>query len=116
MSYNNNYRRQRMNTVILFALVGIFFVSLMYEVTSDGVTAFFDWLPPIKWANFTADTIMNGLQLIIFSILAAALGTQYHQSGRNNVGTYRKNYSDQSNGGNRQIPQKPKYGNYGRKF
>ena len=117
MSYSNNrYKKQNINIVVLFVLAGIFFVSLMYEVSSDGVTAFFDWLPPIKWANFTADTIMNGLQLIIFSILAAALGTQYRQGGRNSVGAYRENDNFQSYPGSNRTSQKPKNSNYGRKF
>ena len=118
MSYNNNYNqnKQRISTFLLFFMAGLFFVSLIYEVTSDGVTAMFEWLPAIEWANFAGDTVVNVLQIIIFSVVAGAAGSRYNHSGRNNMGQYRQNNQFQSSDDRKQIPQKPKYGNYGRKF
>lgn len=118
MSYSNNYQKQGISTIVLFALAGLFFVSLIYEVTSDGVTAAFEWLPTIEWANFAGDTVVNALQMTIFSILAGALGTRYSQGGRNNMGGYRENSNFQPKEGKKQITQKrntqkPKYTNFG---
>ena len=122
MSYNNNYKKQRISTFVLFFMAGLFFVSLIYEVTSDGVTAIFEWLPAIEWANFAGDTVVNVLQILIFSLVAGAAGSRYNHSGRNDMGQYRKNNNFQRNNkfqpnnDRKQISQKPKYGNYGRKL
>ena len=91
MSYrNNNYRsggqnrngrKVRINTLFLMVLVGVFFVSLMYEVSSDGVTVFLGMLPGVDEINLTGDVIVNTIQIIVFSILAAATGTGYRGPG-----------------------------------
>lgn len=116
MSYNNSYNKQRISTFVLFTLAGLFFVSLLYEVTSDGVTAAFEWLPAIEWANFAGDTVVNVLQIVIFSLVAGAAGSQYRHSGRNDMGQYRENNKFQPKEDTKQIPRKPKYTNYGGRF
>ena len=99
MSYNNNYqssgyKKRTVSPFLIFALAGLFFVALMYEVTSDGVTALFEWLPAIEWANMAGDTVVNILQIIIFSFVAALTGTQY-QSGRTSSGYYNRKSPDE---------------------
>ena len=58
-------------------MCAIFCLSLVYEVYSDGVTAFLNWLPGLPWANFAGDTIMNVVQIVIFSLVAGAAGGTY---------------------------------------
>lgn len=94
--YKSGGRNGRINTLFLVALVGVFFVSLMYEVTSDGVTALFEWLPGIEAANFTGDTIVNVIQIVIFSVIAAATGTGYRGPGWR-AGAYAKKAVSEEN-------------------
>ena len=89
-SNSGNYQKKRdVNTLVLFALVGIFFVALMYEVTSNGVTTFIGWLPGVDEANFAGDTVVNIIQIVIFSFVAALTGTPYSGSQLKS-GQYRK--------------------------
>ena len=99
MSYNNNYRnngykKRTVSPFLIFALAGLFFVALMYEVTSDGVTALFEWLPGIEWANMAGDVVVNVLQIVIFSFVASLTGTSY-QSGRTTSGHYKRKSPDE---------------------
>ena len=99
MSYNNNYqsdgyKKSTVSPFMIFALAGLFFVALMYEVTSDGVTALFEWLPGIEWANMAGDVVVNVLQIVIFSFVASLTGTQY-QSGRTKSDHYKRKSPDE---------------------
>ena len=76
-SYNNGYKSNTKTNMTVIVLCGLFFLSLIYEVTSDGVSTFLAWLPPIQWANFAGDAVVNILQIVIFSIVAGAAGGKY---------------------------------------
>jgi len=86
MSYNN--RKKSISTFALFVLAGLFFVSMMYEITSDGITAIFEWLPVIEWANLAGDIVVNLIQAVIFTVVATYTGSRYITGA--GMGAYRK--------------------------
>lgn len=62
-------------------LLGIFFMLVIYEVATDGISSLLSFIPPAEWANFASDTVLNVLQIVIFSIVSTAVGARYVHRG-----------------------------------
>ena len=114
--YNSSYKKRTVSPYVIFALAGLFFVALMYEVTSDGVTALFEWLPAIEWANMAGDVVVNVLQIAIFSFVAALTGSPY-KSGQTSSGHYQRasnvpefEHSERSEDQKRRMRDTERYG------
>lgn len=70
---------KRTGEITLFILSAVFFISIIFEVTGDGIAIS---APFVKYASAASDYVNNGLQIIIFSWLAAKVGGRYSHSGK----------------------------------